>query len=471
MRSHSTHGLPAALPIALAVVLTAACGGGDAPGPVSDLTDGEVDRLVRLAFPYVALYNVNNKSIATAGGLNTIIADTRLKDHTLQDIARPNNDTYYIGAVLDLRETAVVLDLPAFDSDYASLMVTAYDHYVNVPLSTRQGDFRDPTRILFYTERTPGYDGEAVEGVDEYFEATGDIVSAVLRVMPHAAEPERMARITEQANQVRLETLAELRGEPAPTADGSEMPPVGATDVDLFRDNLLEVMQFVFNHVTLDPSNPDDQAVLEAFAPLGIAPGDTYNEAELQTALGPRLATAAQAVEQEWMAAMADPEVFERIRPVAFQPKGETTAEAVLAYSVFGPIGLPQQEAVYPSIGTADGQPLNALNDYVIRMDADELPPARAFWSLTLYDLENGFFIPNDRLKYSVGANSGMQLDDDGGIEIWIAHEQPPAVPEENWLPIPREDLDLSLTMRVYVPDLDAFDEWTAPVADQVDGG
>ncbi|MCL7961156.1 MAG: DUF1214 domain-containing protein, partial [marine benthic group bacterium] len=287
--------------------------------------------------------------------------------------------------------------------------------------------------------------------------------------MPHANEPERLARIVEQSAEVRLETLAELRGEPAPSADVSEMPSVGATDFDVFENNLLEVLQFVFNHTTFDPANPDDMAVLDAFEPLGIEPGGTYDEAELQAGLGPRIRTAAQAVEEEWMTAIADPEVFERLRPVAFQPKGETTAEAVLAYSVFGPIGLPQEEAVYPSVGTADGAPLNALHDYAIRMDADQLPPARGFWSLTLYDLENGFFIPNDRMKYSVGANSGMQLDADGGIEIWIAHEQPDGVPEENWLPIPREDLDLSLTMRVYVPDLEAYEGWSPPLAQQID--
>jgi hypothetical protein len=28
-----------------------------------------------------------------------------------------------------------------------------------------------------------------------------------------------------------------------------------------------------------------------------------------------------------------------------------------------------------------------------------EMPPATGFWSVTLYDSENGFFIPNDRKK------------------------------------------------------------------------
>ena len=83
---------------------------------------------------------------------------------------------------------------------------------------------------------------------------------------------------------------------------------------------------------------------------------------------------------------------------------------------------------------------MNALHDYVVKMTKDELPPAKAFWSLTLYDTENGFFIPNPRNKYSVGENAGYKLNADGGIEIYVAAEKPAGVPEENWLPINRGD-------------------------------
>ena len=38
-----------------------------------------------------------------------------------------------------------------------------------------------------------------------------------------------------------------------------------------------------------------------------------------------------------------------------------------------------------------------------------------------------------------------------------------------NWLPIPREDVDPSLTMRVYAPDLEADEDWTPPLAQQMD--
>jgi len=62
-----------------------------------------------------------------------------------------------------------------------------------------------------------------------------------------------------------------------------------------------------------------------------------------------------------------------------------------------------------------------------------------------------------------------MKLNEDGGIEIYIAAEKPEGVPEENWLPIPREDLDLNPQMRVYVRDLDAYENWKPPVADRID--
>jgi len=134
-----------------------------------------------------------------------------------------------------------------------------------------------------------------------------------------------------------------------------------------------------------------------------------------------------------------------------------------------GPIGLPAAEALYPSIVTADGEPMNAMHDYVIRMSADEMPPAGAFWSVTLYDTANGFFIPNDHKKYSVGANAGMQLDKSGGIAIYIAAEKPGGVPEENWLPINREDIGIGPIMRLYEPDLKRFASWEAPSAEKLD--
>ncbi len=110
------------------------------------------------------------------------------------------------------------------------------------------------------------------------------------------------------------------------------------------------------------------------------------------------------------------------------------------------------------------------MHDYVIRMSADELPPTDVFWSLTLYDLNNGFFIPNDQKKYSVGENAGMKLNDEGGIEVYVAAEKPEVngVPEENWLPITRKDEDMDIVLCIYVADLEKMKTWTAPKAEKI---
>jgi len=111
---------------------------------------------------------------------------------------------------------------------------------------------------------------------------------------------------------------------------------------------------------------------------------------------------------------------------------------------------------------------MNARHDNVIRMSKNELPPAKAFWSVTLYEFQNGFIIPNGRKKYSLGDNAGMKMNKDGGIEIYIAAQKLRGVPEENRLPINRKDEDLSFNLRVYIPDMEIMKIWTSPKAEKL---
>jgi hypothetical protein len=441
--------------------------GATAPVQAMELTDAQVDNLVRRSYPYVAMYNVNNKFALKQGGWNTCVADTRLKDHTMREIARPNNDTLYISCLADLRKDPVILEMPAFDSKYVSLMITGYDHYVNIPMSTRQGDFKKPEKMLIYSARTGGYKGEPVKGVDRRFEATGDFVSAVFRVMPHANDPERYKRIAEQMQSVKLVTLSEFRGGKAKPIDDIAFPPEGKTDADIFGNNLLEVIQFVFDHTTFDPGNELDKSLLAAYEPLGIVPGRTFDATKVAKIDGARIRKAAERIAAAERARITDPAFREKLGTM-FRTKGNMTLEMLLHQSVGGPIGMPEDEAVYPAIMTTDGKPMNAQHDYVIRMSRSDLPPAQAFWSVTLYDLQNGFFIPNDRKKYSVGENAGMKLDKDGGIAIFIAAEKPEGVPEENWLPIERKDENIGAIMRIYVPDMEKMKTWSPPHAEMV---
>jgi hypothetical protein len=477
------------LPLALVACLTLSNVASAQSGETLDLTDAQMEELVRRSYQYVAMFNVNNKfaldpdNPMTTGGYNRTFANTELADHTLQAIARPNNDTLYTIALIDITEEPVVLEMPAFDSTYVSLMVTGYDHYVNIPMSTTKGDFDEPATMLFYSARTPGYDGAPVEGVDRIMETTGDFVSAVFRVMPHAAEPGRLERNLAAMRSVDVETLSEFlgRGNEEPHVrswgspgmvdrnldlreDTARFPPYGS-DFEIFEERFIEVMQFVVNHTTFDPNDELDAGLLTVLEPLGIAPGNAYDPDTAAEIDGDALRVVAQKVAAEELAKFGDQDFLDKNLTGLFQPKGQIPLALQTFQSVSGPIGQPADQALYPAILTDDGSTMNALHDYEIVMTAGELPPVNAFWSATLYENETGFFIPNDRFKYSVGENAGFKLDEDGGIRIVIAVEQPDGVPEENWLPINRADMDLDIIMRLYAPDLDRYEGWTAPIA------
>jgi len=271
---------------------------------------GEVGRigvLQRRSYQYVAMYKVINKGAMmeenpTRTGWNGTFAATGLLDHTSKSIARPNNDTLYITTIMDLRSEPVIVSYPAFDSKFVVLEISAYDHYVDIPLTTTKSDFGKPTKVLYYTKRTQGYDGGPVEGVDRVIEMTGDFAIAFLRVMPHAAEPDRLENNLEAMKQVKAVGLSEYLGQAAKSAAAPAFPDYN-TDEGIFENNFLEVMQFVFNHTTFDPD------------------GNPYvND--------------------------------------LFLPKGSMNLEPMVAQSAYGPIGLPAHQAVYPGIIAADGAPL-----------------------------------------------------------------------------------------------------------------
>lgn len=435
------------------------------------LDHAQVENIVRRSYQYVAMYNVINKGAMEPGpmstnGWNKLKRNTQLADANFKAIARPNNDTLYQIAMLDLRDDPVILDVPAFDSKFVSLETSAYDHYVEIPMSTRQGDYKKPQKLLLYTARTKGYrPGEKIEGIDRYLEMSGDFVIAFHRIMPEANDAARFKRIAGQIESLKVMTLSEYLGKPAKPAGEIKFPAYGNTDADTFGNNLLEVMQFVFNHTTFDPKDKLDQAVLAAYKPLGVEPGKAWDPANAVKIDGAMFRQISEEVQKANLAIMGDPARAASFLPRLFQPKGKMELDALVLQSVIGPIGNPAAEAMYPPVNTADGKPMNALHDYVVRMTKDELPPANAFWSLTLYDTKNGFFIPNPRNKYSVGENAGYKLNADGGIEIYVAAEKPAGVPEENWLPINRGDEGIDLSLRVYVPDLEKMKTWKAPKA------
>ncbi len=272
-----------------------------------------------------------------------------------------------------------------------------------------------------------------------------------------------MAQIIQALESVKVMTLSEFQGKPDKRYSDVKFPRYGKTHGDVFATNLLEVMQFVFNHTTFDTNSAMDRAVLAAYKPLGVEPGKVCDTAKAAKLDGAQFRKVAGEVAKKALAAMMDKALQARLTPQLFMPKGQIGLETQVIQSATGPIGLPAYQARYIPAATKDGKPMNARRDYVLKMSKDEMPPSTAFWSLTLYDSKNGFFIPNDRKKYSVGENAGFKLNADGGIEIYISAKKPEGVPDENWLPINRKDIAMDAMFRIYVPDAEKMKTWKTP--------
>ena len=67
------------------------------------------------------------------------------------------------------------------------------------------------------------------------------------------------------------------------------------------------------------------------------------------------------------------------------------------------------QDAIYPtSLKDAEGHDYSGTNKYVIHFPKGQLPPARGFWSVTMYDA-NYFFVENPLNRYSISPRQNLK--------------------------------------------------------------
>ena len=109
----------------------------------------------------------------------------------------------------------------------------------------------------------------------------------------------------------------------------------------------------------------------------------------------------------------------------------------------------------------ADGQVLSGNHRYVLHFDKDQVPTARAFWSITVYDDEFNL-AENDFGKYLVSSTSDdLIYGDDGSLTVYLQQEQPEQARRGNWIPLPKGDFNLFF--RFYLPNQSMIDQTYIP--------
>jgi len=119
-------------------------------------------------------------------------------------------------------------------------------------------------------------------------------------------------------------------------------------------------------------------------------------------------------------------------------------------------------EAVYPTaLADSTGALLTGANSYRLVFRRGHLPPARGFWSITMYDFD-GFLVPNAAHRYSLGpTHPPLVRRRDGSIVIAIQQTRP-TEHDVNWLPAPAGGFRLSL--RLYWPKASVLSgDWQPP--------
>jgi hypothetical protein len=138
---------------------------------------------------------------------------------------------------------------------------------------------------------------------------------------------------------------------------------------------------------------------------------------------------------------------------------------AIVAQQGLG-ANLPE-DAIYPlNLADETGKPLDGANKNTIHFEKGAVPPVKAFWSITLYD-QDGFQVPNNLNRFAVSSWMPLKYNPDGSLDLYFQHESPGAGKEANWLPAPKGSFNL--TMRLYAPKEEVLvGKWTPPAVVKV---
>lgn len=404
-------------------------------GPIADTTAAALK-----AYPVYALVRTQGEtafrgdrdSNGAAGGLRH---GTRLSGPRDRWVTTPNNDTLYSSAFLDLSAGPVELDIPALPGRYHSVaLMDARTDHVTV-LGTRDGPVAGPRTIrIVFGDGAEGARPPADGVLTPSYRSPTRTAWLLIRVLVDGPEDLDAARAAQQGFVLRT-PLQPAQPEPA-------LLPVAPDPATLLR---------VANPVIAANPHLQDPA-LGATGHGG--PADAFDRLPAW---------------RQWLWRLLLPRMFERIREeIAAGPRnspdgwsqtppGIGTAAAgdgLRAAVALGGLGaLPAEEAVYWSaVLDRDGADLKGGVRYRLRVPANV--PARAFWSISLYErLPDGrlFYVDNPIRRHAIGNRTpGLAPDADGGLTLILDSGDPGE--GANWLPTPAKG-PVTVIFRAYLPE------------------
>lgn len=396
------------------------------------------------------------------GPMNGFVHVRAFPPADFRDVVRPNFDTLYSAAWLDLRREPMVLTLPDTSGpDGRFYLMPMLDMWSNVFASpgtrtTGRGAGR-------YAITAPGWTGTLPAGV-ERIAAPTPMIWIIGRTQTNGTAD--YANVHRQQDAYGLTPLSRL-GQTAEPATGQVDPGVDMRTAPLVTVNTMPAAAYFALGAALMRTHPPgayDQPILARMARLGIRAGEAFDIAAVPPAARAALERATAAGPQHLAASVPHLGMLKNTWLYLASGMG-TYGTDYLRRAVIAMVGLGAnlpEDAIYPLTHVSgDGRPLDGNSRYVLRFRRGEEPPVSAFWSVTLYDQE-GFQVANALNRFAIGDRDGLVRGPDGTLEILVQHADPGAERRANWLPAPAGPFNL--TMRLYGPEAQAIDgRWSPP--------
>lgn len=393
------------------------------------------------------------------GFINTFTHLSFFPDASFRLVVRPNADTYYSTAFLDLRKEPVVLSVPDTKGRY--YMMPMMDAYTNVFASP--GKRTTGTSQAIYLISGPSWTGAVPAGMQQIKSPT-NMVWILGRTQVNSREDGKDVVIPLQ-NQYQLSPLSILGKSVQPiAADHDSTLPSG--DPNTILRNMPAAV--FFNYLNrLMVNNPPAAADVEAmarFASVGVKPGGLFDPQQFDTTVRAFLTHLPMGFIAKAVQIFSAPDKEHNGWKISAGKIGafgtDYRARAIVAYNALG--ANLAEDAIYPTCNVdADGKSLTGANKYVLHFEKGMTPPVNAFWSLTLYD-QSGYMVANPINRNAIGDRSGLKENPDGSLDIYIQHDSPEQDKESNWLPAPSDAFNLLL--RIYWPKAEVIEgRWVPP--------
>ena len=352
-------------------------------------------------------------------------------------LAAPNTEMLYSNAWLDLSQGPVLLEIPDMGSRYYVVQLLDFFANSHAHLGSRTLGNRGGRLVI----SGPGWSGQVPEGLT-VLESPTSFAWILARI--HVRDGEALPAVNALQDQLEV---APLRASGQALAVGERWPRFRNRSAIDFFVNLDQVLR-------RNPPRPGDAGWIARLRQLGLL-GDQSREAD---AIDPGLRgilERAVAIGQQRIAERESQ--FENYCPgwIWEGLSAGSGARDHLSRAASAKAGLGilcAEEAIYPlAYVDAQGQPLDGRCSYRLSFSPQELPQAKYFWWVTVYELPDYRLVANSLSRYVWGSVRGrMEPAADGKFELLLQPDCP-AGSSSNWLPTPAEG-KFAVALRVFGP-------------------